>query len=118
MKFDPRNPQQVHDAMVAKGFTAPNQHVVVLREEAEKVSAGGIIIPEAASRIVRMGVIVLVGDNVDIGVAAGDGVVLQVYEATLAEVVVGETKVVVEILHQSDVLLRWPNGKVRGAAGN
>ena len=115
MQFNARSPRELNEALLAKGFRCPNQHIAVLREEPETVTKSGLIIPDTATRLVRRGVIVLVGERVDNGVQAGDGCVLQVYEATLVELELGGTKATVEIIHQNDVLLTWPNGKVRGA---
>jgi len=107
--FDPRNPIAVSLALKAKECYIPGRHIALLRDAPEQKSASGkLFIPDMAQRQTRRGIVVLTGDQTEKDIRELDGAVLQIYESREAEVKIGKTAVILEIIHEDDVLFCYP----------
>lgn len=110
MTYDPKKAMALAEAMSAAGYVAPGRKLVVLRDSVETRTAGGLIIPDTATKMTRRGVVLMRGLACELAVSQGDRCVLQVYEATETELSIGGAKFDVEIIDERDVLLTWPGG--------
>ena len=53
--------------------------VLVMPDETRDVTAGGILLPDAAKKVPETGVVLGVGDKVELPIAAGDRVLYDIY---------------------------------------
>ena len=97
----------------AMGYKTYGTKVAIVRDEAEEVTKGGIIIPDTAKNKPLVGTIIDIGNAVveeglDYGFTIGDRVMFSKYGGTLFEVSMpnGST-MAVELIHAKDVYVGW-----------
>lgn len=91
----------------AQDFLLLEDRVAVIRDpEEEEVS--GIIIPETSRNQPIRGTVVMIGDMVQNDIDVGDRVAFTKYRPTRFQLpLVGGENVQVEVMHVSDVYIRW-----------
>ena len=97
----------------AMGYKTYGTKVAIVRDEAEEVSKGGIIIPDTSKHKPLVGTIIDIGNAVveeglDYGFTIGDRVLFSKYGGTLFEVKMPDgSELSVELIHAKDCYVGW-----------
>lgn len=106
----------------ARGFKLRPGKIAIIRDDAEEVTAGGIIIVDEAQRKPMSGTVVMVGDLTSVGsISLSDWVTVSKYFGVTHRIRTGDGfDLEVEIIHEDDVYIVWrsPDGELDVVTSN
>lgn len=114
--FDQARYDHLRKAMEAQHIGCAGPRIVVLRDDSEKESAGGIIIPDQAQIKKRKGTVLRIGDGVGhvaseyqvTNLAVGDRVSFNAYDGVEHDIDTDLGELPVLVTHIRNVYLYWP----------
>lgn len=99
--------KDLREKMIASGLVLHGNRVGIAREASEKVSRGGIVLPDTSVTQSQFGVIIFKGLDCDLPAELYDTTYIPIYQTVTAQQKVGDENYVLHILDRKGVYVTW-----------